>query len=45
MEENRLPMEPIVLIDKSKSKEVHIVAGTNNSFEDVVQLAMLLQGF
>ncbi len=39
MEENRLPMEPIVLIDKSKSKEVHIVAGTNNSFEDVVRSA------
>jgi len=39
MEETRLPMEPIVLIDKSKSKEVHIVAGTNNSFEDVVRSA------
>lgn len=39
MEELQLPMEPIVLIDKSKNKEVHIVAGLNNSFDDIVRSA------
>ena len=32
-------MEPIVLIDKSKSKESHIVTSTLNCFEDVVESA------
>lgn len=39
MEENQLPMEPIVLIDKSKNKEVHIVASLHYSFDDVVRSA------
>lgn len=42
MDEVKLPMEPIVLIDKSKNKEVHIVSVTNNTLEDVIQSAKRL---
>ncbi len=34
-----IPMEPVVLIDKKRNKEAHIVIPVNNSFEDLLDAA------